>query len=101
MSSELQASIDRIAEEHRFSGILQVTRGGELLCEHVGGFADRAHRIGQTRRVFAYRLVAKGTVEEKVIELQSRKRALADAIITAENSLIRDLTRADLEALLS
>jgi SNF2 family DNA or RNA helicase len=62
---------------------------------------DRAHRIGQTRRVFAYRLVARGTVEEKVIELQGRKRALADAIITAENSLIRDLTREDLEALLS
>jgi SNF2 family DNA or RNA helicase len=62
---------------------------------------DRAYRIGQTRRVFAYRLVARGTVEEKVIELQGRKRALADAIITAENSLIRDLTREDLEALLS
>jgi superfamily II DNA or RNA helicase len=62
---------------------------------------DRAHRIGQTRRVFAYRLVARDTVEEKVIELQERKRALADAIISAENSLIRDLTREDLEVLLS
>ncbi|WP_435022533.1 SNF2-related protein (plasmid) [Tundrisphaera sp. TA3] len=62
---------------------------------------DRAHRIGQTRKVFAYRLIAKGTVEEKVLQLQADKRALADAIITADNSLIRDLGREDLELLLS
>jgi SNF2 family DNA or RNA helicase len=40
-------------------------------------------------------------VEEKVLELQRRKRALADAIITADESLIRTLTREDLELLLS
>jgi superfamily II DNA or RNA helicase len=62
---------------------------------------DRAHRIGQTRPVFAYRLIARDTVEEKVLELQSQKRALADAILTADNSLIRDLGREDLELLLS
>ena len=62
---------------------------------------DRAHRIGQTRRVFAYRLIARNTVEEKVIELQKTKRDLADAIITADNSLIRDLTREDLDLLLT
>jgi superfamily II DNA or RNA helicase len=62
---------------------------------------DRAHRIGQTHPVFAYRLIARDTVEEKVLELQARKRALADAIITADNSLIRDLGREELELLLS
>ena len=62
---------------------------------------DRAHRIGQTRPVFAYRLIARDTVEEKVLELQARKRDLADAIITADNSLIRDLGREELELLLS
>ena len=51
---------------------------------------DRAHRIGQTRQVFAYRLIARDTVEEKVLELQSSKRDLADAIISEDNSLIRD-----------
>lgn len=61
---------------------------------------DRAHRIGQTRPVFAYRLIARNTVEEKVLELQNVKRDLADAIINADNSLIRDLTREDLENLL-
>lgn len=62
---------------------------------------DRAHRIGQTRNVFAYRLIARGTVEEKVLELQQTKRELADAIINADNSLIRTLGRDDLELLLS
>ncbi len=62
---------------------------------------DRAHRIGQTRNVFAYRLIARDTVEEKVLELQNTKRALADAIINADNSLIRGLGREDLELLLS
>ncbi len=62
---------------------------------------DRAHRIGQTRNVFAYRLIARGTVEEKVLELQASKRDLASAIIREDNSLIRDLKREDLELLLS
>ena len=62
---------------------------------------DRAHRIGQTRPVFAYRLIARNTVEEKVLQLQAQKRDLADAIINADNSLIRTLGREDLELLLS
>ena len=62
---------------------------------------DRAHRIGQTRPVFAYRIIARDTVEEKVLELQQSKRRLADAILTEDNSVIRGLKREDLEALLS
>jgi SNF2 family DNA or RNA helicase len=62
---------------------------------------DRAHRIGQTRQVFAYRLIARETVEEKVLELQRTKRNLADAIITGNNSLMQNLTREDLQLLLS
>ncbi len=62
---------------------------------------DRAHRIGQTRHVFAYRIIARDTVEQKVLELQSRKKDLADMIINADNSLISKLGREDLELLLS
>jgi superfamily II DNA or RNA helicase len=62
---------------------------------------DRAHRIGQTHQVFAYRLIARDTVEEKILQLQSSKRDLAAAIISEDNSLIRDLKREDLELLLS
>jgi superfamily II DNA or RNA helicase len=62
---------------------------------------DRAHRIGQTRTVFAYRLIASDTIEEKVLQLQAGKRDLADAIINEDNSLIRNLTTDDLKLLLS
>ena len=62
---------------------------------------DRTHRIGQTRQVFAYRLIARNTVEEKILELQQTKRDLADAILTEANSLIRTIRREDLELLLS
>ncbi len=62
---------------------------------------DRSHRIGQTQHVFAYRLICRDTVEEKILELQQRKRDLADAILNADNRVISNLTREDLEFLLS
>jgi len=62
---------------------------------------DRTHRIGQTKPVFAYRIIARDTVEEKVLELQKSKLALADAILSADNNLIRELGKEDLELLLS
>ena len=62
---------------------------------------DRAHRIGQDRHVFAYRLIARNTVEEKIIELQQTKRDLAAAIISADGNLISRLTAEDLQLLLS
>ena len=62
---------------------------------------DRAHRIGQSRAVFAYRLIAADTIEQRIVDLQARKRELADAIITAENAAPSALTAEDLELLLS
>ena len=62
---------------------------------------DRAHRIGQTRRVFAYRLIARDTVEEKILALQDRKRELAESIVRADESMIASLTPEDVELLLS
>jgi superfamily II DNA or RNA helicase len=62
---------------------------------------DRAHRIGQKNAVFAYRLVAKGTVEERVVELQRQKKDLADAIVRADEGLVGAITRDDLKLLLS
>lgn len=59
---------------------------------------DRAHRIGQTRPVVAYKLVAKDTVEEKILELQARKRALFDAAVEDSRLDVEQLTREDLEA---
>ncbi len=62
---------------------------------------DRAHRVGQTRNVFAYRLICRNSVEEKIAELQGQKRSLADAILQSDVNLMKDLTVADLEKLLS
>ncbi len=62
---------------------------------------DRTHRIGQQRPVFAYRLIARGTVEEKILELQAHKRRLADAILSPGEGMMRALTEQDLRWLLS
>ncbi len=62
---------------------------------------DRAPRIGQTQHVFAYRMICQDTVEQRIIELQNRKRRLADAIVDGQGDLLRTLTRDDLEQLLS
>lgn len=62
---------------------------------------DRAHRVGQTKQVFAYRLIIRGTVEEKIAELQQKKKSLADAILQADKNLLSDLSTSDLEMLLS
>ncbi len=61
---------------------------------------DRAHRMGQQRHVFAYRIICRDTVEERILELQRSKKELADAIISADNSLISSLTAEDLQILL-
>ena len=61
---------------------------------------DRAHRYGQKRVVHAFRMVCRGTVEERVLELQAQKRALCDAVFGGERSLLQGLSRGDLELLL-
>ncbi len=60
---------------------------------------DRTHRIGQTRTVIAYRMLAEGTIEEKIWELQQRKAALVRDVI-GEDGFARTLTGADLDYLL-
>jgi superfamily II DNA or RNA helicase len=62
---------------------------------------DRAHRVGQTKRVFAYRLICRGTVEEKIASLQRQKKELADAILQESNSVMKKMTVEDLDMLLS
>ena len=62
---------------------------------------DRAHRIGQTRSVFAYRLIAEETVEDKIVQMQRDKRRLAQALISEDNAVVQELSMEDLERLLS
>lgn len=61
----------------------------------------RTHRIGQTRKVFAYNLVVKDSIEEKVISLAQRKRELAEELIPTDFDFSKRLTRQDLEELFS
>ena len=63
---------------------------------------DRAHRIGQTRQVMVYRLVAKDTIEEKVMALKEAKRALFDAVMDGDGSIATaSLTAQDVRELLA
>jgi SNF2 family DNA or RNA helicase len=62
---------------------------------------DRTHRIGQKNSVIAYRLIAKDTVEEKILELQQAKRDLAAAIFSGDSTMLKGLTASDVEILLS
>ncbi|MCD4691530.1 MAG: DEAD/DEAH box helicase, partial [Calditrichales bacterium] len=57
---------------------------------------DRAYRIGQTRKVFAYKLISKDSVEEKIIKLQDRKRELVKSLISTEESFFKALTKNDI-----
>ncbi len=59
---------------------------------------DRAHRIGQTRHVFSYKLIARDTIEEKVLQLQDRKRKMVQGVLEGEE-LGRKLSREDLDFL--
>lgn len=62
---------------------------------------DRAHRIGQTRHVFNYKLITRGTVEEKILSLQKKKKELAELVIGGDESVAKELTKEDLEFLFS
>jgi len=63
--------------------------------------ADRAHRIGQTRAVFVYKLVTEATVEERILALQDRKRALADGVYADGGDPVAGLDPDELRALLT
>lgn len=52
---------------------------------------DRTHRIGQTKNVFSYKLVCKNSIEEKILELQKRKKQLAEELIVAEEDFVKSL----------
>jgi superfamily II DNA or RNA helicase len=63
--------------------------------------ADRAHRIGQTKSVMVYRMVARGTVEEKIMKLKDRKQDLVDSIISADRAMGKSFSFEELKDILT
>ncbi len=62
---------------------------------------DRTHRIGQTKNIFAYRMICKDTIEDKILQLQEKKRVLAKDLIADDDGFVKSLTKADVEYLFS
>lgn len=62
---------------------------------------DRSHRIGQQKKVFAYRMICKDSVEEKILQLQERKKALAADLVADEGGFVKQLTQEDVAYLFS
>jgi non-specific serine/threonine protein kinase len=60
---------------------------------------DRTHRIGQDKPVFVYKLLARDSVEEKILQLQDRKRDLVSQLITTESGFFKALTADDVKML--
>jgi len=62
---------------------------------------DRTHRIGQDKKVFAYKMICKDTVEEKIIRLQEKKKFVADSLIDVDKNVMKKLTKEDVAELFS
>jgi non-specific serine/threonine protein kinase len=62
---------------------------------------DRTHRIGQTKNIFAYRMICKDTIEDKIMQLQEKKRLLAKELISDDATFVKALSKEDVEYLFS
>jgi non-specific serine/threonine protein kinase len=62
---------------------------------------DRTHRIGQTKNIFAYRMICKDTIEDKIIQLQEKKKNLARDLVADDSGFVKSLTKEDVEYLFS
>ncbi len=62
---------------------------------------DRTHRIGQTKSIFAYKMICKNTIEEKIVSLQQKKKKLSEELISADEGFVKSLTEEDVKFLFS
>ena len=87
-----------------FNGLVR-EKINELFCDydHIPAqqAIDRTHRIGQTKNIFAYRMICKDTIEDKILQLQDRKRILAKELIADDTTFVKSLSKEDVEYLFS
>ncbi|HLD55495.1 MAG TPA: C-terminal helicase domain-containing protein, partial [Candidatus Nanoarchaeia archaeon] len=60
---------------------------------------DRAHRIGQDKKVFVYKMIAQNSIEEKILKLQESKKKLVEDLIVEEKSLLKEIDLKGIESL--
>ena len=111
--SRRQGLVDTFNSDQSYSCMLLSTRAGGLGLNLTGADTvifydhdwnpandeqaqDRAYRIGQTRNVTVYRLITKGTIEEKMLLYQTRKKALSQALVAVDEQGVKNLTREEL-----
>jgi len=117
------ATKDRMAEVHRFNTqrsvpifLISLKAGGtglnltgaDMVIHYDPWWnpavedqaTDRAYRIGQKRTVYSVKLISKGTVEEKVLEMQKKKKAVIDATVESDEEMVKSMTWSDVQELL-
>jgi SNF2 family DNA or RNA helicase len=57
---------------------------------------DRTHRIGQTKNIFAYKMICRDTIEEKIVYLQQRKKQLSEDLVSEEEGFVKRLSEEDI-----
>ncbi|MFK7989127.1 MAG: SNF2-related protein [Sandaracinaceae bacterium] len=117
-TKDRQARVDRFNEDDKIDAFLISLKAGGTGLNLTGAdtvihfdpwwnpavedqATDRAHRIGQTRVVNVYKLIARDTVEEKILQLSAKKRDLVSNVLTTESTPLKGLTRADIDDLFS
>jgi superfamily II DNA or RNA helicase len=115
-TKDRQARVDRFNDDDSHSAFLISLKAGGTGLNLVGAdtvvhfdpwwnpavedqATDRAHRIGQSKVVTVYRLIAKGTVEEKILQLSDKKRELVSNVLSTEGTALKGLTKQDLDEL--
>jgi SNF2 family DNA or RNA helicase len=117
-SEERQGKVDRFNKDERLKVFLVSLKAGGTGINLTGAdtvihydpwwnpaaedqATDRVHRIGQTKKVFVYRLIARGTLEERIMQLKAQKKDLVDGVISADRNITKKISLDDLKDILS
>ena len=96
-TKDRQSLVDKFQNDSRYKAfVMTLKTGGVGLNQAI----DRAYRLGQDKTVFAYKMIMKNTIEEKILKLQEMKNKLLDDLISEDNLYTKNLSRTDIEFIL-